>query len=311
MNSNFSYYEIFYTVARHGSISKAADELFISQPAISKSIKKLEQNLSVPLFIRTPRGVELTEDGKLLFDHVETALTSVAEGEALLRKNRDLEIGHLHIGVSTTLCKYLMLPYLQRFTEENPHIQVTINCLSSTDTAKMLEENRLDIGLIGDMKGLKNVRFEKLLDIEDTFVASQQYLNSLKLREDVDLTIAGKEFFSHATLMLLDRENISRQHIDRYFEDHHITPGQILETSNMELLVAFAKVNLGIACVIRDIASDEIENGTLIEIPLQSRIPKRTVGFAFSRASEQNPAADKFQQLIQSDRNHGSSISTQ
>lgn len=305
MNSNFSYYEIFYTVARHGSISRAADELFISQPAVSKSIKKLEQNLSVPLFIRTPRGVELTEDGKLLFDHVETALSSLAEGESLLKKNRDLEIGHLHIGVSTTLCKYLMLPYLQRFTEENPHIQVTIDCLSSTETARLLEDNRLDIGLIGDMKGLKHVRFQKLMDIEDTFVASQQYLNSLKLRESVDLKAAGKKFFSHATLMLPDKENISRQHINRYFDDHHITPGQILETSNMELLIAFAKVNLGIACVIRDIAKEEIENGTLIEIPLQSRIPKRTVGFAFSRASEQNPAADKFRQLTRSVGNQG------
>lgn len=298
MNHNFSYYEFFYTVAKHASISRAADELFISQPALSKSIKKLEQNLSVPLFLRTPHGVELTEEGKMLFDHVEAALTSVAEGEALLKKNRDLEIGHLRIGVSTTLCKYLMLPYLQHFTEENPHIQVAIHCLSSTDTARLLEENRLDIGLIGDIKGLKNVRFQKLMDIEDTFVASKQYLSSLKLREEVDLTAAGEDFFSHATLMLLDHENISRQHVDRYFQDHHITPGQILETSNMELLVAFAKVNLGIACVIRDIARDEIENGTLIEIPLQSRIPERTVGFAFSNASEQNPAAAKFRQLI-------------
>lgn len=301
MNNSLSYYEIFHTVARHGSISKAAEELYISQPAVSKSIKKLEDNLSVPLFIRTSRGVRLTEEGKLLFDHVDFALTSLTEGESLLKRNRELDVGHLHIGVSTTLCKYLMLPYLQRFTEKNPHVQVTIDCLSSADTASLLEENRLDIGLIGKIRGLKQVEFQKLLEIEDTFVASQTYLDNLKLREGLDLSAPPAELFSHATLMLLDRENISRQHIDRYFEEHHISPGQILETSNMELLVAFAKVNLGIACVIRDIAETDIKNGTLIEIPLKHEIPTRTVGFAFSKASGQNPAVSKFRQLLRSD----------
>lgn len=301
MNNSLSYYEIFHAVARHGSISKAAGELYISQPAVSKSIKKLEENLSVPLFTRTSRGVSLTEEGTLLFDHVDSALSSLTEGESLLKRNRELEVGHLHIGISTTLCKYLMLPYLQRFTEKNPHIQVTIDCLSSADTARLLEENRLDIGLIGKIRGLKHVEFQKLMDIEDTFVASHTYIENLKLREGMDLSAPPAELFSHATLMLLDRENISRQHIDRYFEEHHISPGQILETSNMELLIAFAKVNLGIACVIRDIADTEIKNGTLIEIPLKHEIPTRTVGFAFSKASGQNPAVSKFRQLLKPD----------
>lgn len=301
MSNRLSYYEIFHAVARHGSISKAADELYISQPAVSKTVKKLEDSLSVSLFIRSSRGVRLTDEGKLLFDHVDSALSSLTEGESLLKRNRELEVGHLHIGVSTTLCKYLMLPYLQRFTEKNPHIQVTIDCLSSSDTASLLEENRLDIGLIGKIRGLKQVTFQKLMDIEDTFVASRKYIENLKLREGVGLSVPPAELFSHATLMLLDHENISRQHIDRYFEEQHISPGQILETSNMELLIAFAKVNLGIACVIRDIAEKEIKNGTLIEIPLKHEIPKRTVGFAFSKASEQNPAVSKFRCMLRPD----------
>lgn len=304
MTNTLSYYEIFYAVARHGSISKAAGELFISQPAVSKAIKKLEANLCVSLFTRSSRGVTMTEDGKLLYSHVETALSSLSEGEYLLKKNRDLEVGHLHIGVSTTLCKYIMLPYLQDFTVANPHIQVTIDCMSSADTARSLEENRLDIGLIGNIKGLKNVCFHKLLEIEDTFVTSGQYLENLNLREGIDSNSSNQELFSHSTLMLLDRENISRQHVDHYFEDHHITPGQILETSNMDLLMDFAKVNLGIACVIRDIAKEEIKNGTLIEIPLEHEIPKRTVGFAYSKASEQNLAAAKFRTLVDSQDRH-------
>ena len=298
MNNTLSYYEIFYAAARQGSISRAANELFISQPAVSKAIRKLEQNLSATLFLRTARGVTLTEDGKLLFSDVEAALSSLSEGEYLLKKNRDLEVGHLSIGVSTTLCKYVMLPYLQRFTTANPHIHVTIDCLSSADTARRLEENRLDIGLIGYIRGLQHVEFEKLLEIEDTFVASRQYLDSLVLREEIDPALTDRSLFSKATLILLDRENISRQHLDSYFEQHGITPGQVLETSSMELLLDFARVNLGIACVLRDIVREELKDGTLVEIPLTYKIPKRTVGFAYSKAAGQNPAVEKFRELI-------------
>ena len=112
MNQNLSSYWIFYTVANAGNISKAAKELYISQPAISKSIQKLEDNLGCKLFSRSSRGVILTDEGQLLYGHVKEAFETLNQGEEKLKRSIDLGVGHLQIGVSSTLCKHILLPYL-------------------------------------------------------------------------------------------------------------------------------------------------------------------------------------------------------
>lgn len=295
---HLSYYNIFYTVAKCGNISRAAKELYISQPAVSKSIKKLENMLDAALFVRSTRGVSLTDDGKLLYEHISSAFSAIHEGELRLKRNRKLEVGHIHIGVSTTLCKHVMLPPLQRFINENPHIAVTIDCLSSAETAARLAENKLDAGLVVETKAARQLTFTPLTKLSYTFVASRQYLDNLKLRENTDYQDRNPLFFKAANLMLMDRGNISRQHVENYFRDNSIETGQILETSNMELLIEFSKIGLGVACVIRNFVEDDIKNGTLVEIPLQKQISRRTVGFAYSKESVYNPSVEKFKLLI-------------
>lgn len=294
---HLSYYHIFYTTARCGSISRAAEKLFISQPAVSKSIKKLEEQLGTTLFIRNKKGVTLTDEGKNLYHYISSAFSSIQEGELHLKRNRELEIGRIHIGVSTTLCKHIMLPPLNRFIHENPHVTVTIDCLSSAEAAVRLCENKLDIGLVVETKASRSLAFTPLTELSYTFVASRQYLDNLKLRENTDYRDKSGRFFKAATLMLMDQGNISRQHVENYFHDNSIETGQILETSNMELLVEFAKIGLGAACVIRNFIEDDIKNGTLVEIPLKKSISRRTVGFAYSSESIYNPSVEKFKKL--------------
>lgn len=294
---HLSYYHIFYTTAKCGSISRAAEELFISQPAVSKSVKKLEEQLGTTLFIRNKKGVTLTDEGKILYRYISSAFSSIQEGELHLKRNRELEVGRIHIGVSTTLCKHIMLPPLNRFIHENPHITVTIDCLSSAETAARLYENKLDVGLVVETKASRSLTFTPLTELSYTFVASRQYLDNLKLRENTDYRDKSGRFFKTATLMLMDQGNISRQHVETYFHDNSIETGQILETSNMELLVEFAKIGLGAACVIRNFVENDIKNGTLVEIPLKKSISRRTVGFAYSSESIYNPSVEKFKKL--------------
>ena len=127
MNQSLSSYRIFYTVANTGNISKAAKELYMSEPAISKSVQKLEESLA-GLFSRSSRGVFLTDEGKLLYEHVRTAFETLSLGEEKLRRSIELGVGHLKLGVSSTLCKYLLLPYLKEFIRRNPHISISISC---------------------------------------------------------------------------------------------------------------------------------------------------------------------------------------
>jgi len=120
----------------------------------------------------------------------------------------------------------------------------------------------------------------------------------LKLREGIDYSKKDPAFFQKATLMLMDHENISRQHIEAYFSANSIETRQILETSNMELLIEFAKIGLGVSCLIRNFVEKDIKNGTLIEIPLRKNISTRTVGFAYSKESVHNSAVTKFKQIL-------------
>lgn len=277
MDQNLSQYKIFYEVAKAGNISKAAKELYISQPAISKSISKLEDSLGVSLFSRNSRGVQLTAEGQTLFDHVGTAFEALNRGEQELKRIKEFNIGHIRIGVSNSLCKYILLPYLKGFIEQYPHVKVTIESQSSTHTLSMLEQQHIDIGLVAEPKLQKNLVFLSVMDIEDIFVATPSYLENLRLREGDQA-----DLFQVGNLMLLDRNNVTRHYIDEYMAANHIVCNNLLEVTTLDLLIEFARIGLGIGCVIKEFVRDDLEAGRLTEIGLAAPLGKRTIGFAYN-----------------------------
>ena len=289
MNQNLSSYRIFYTVANTGNISKAAKELYISQPAISKSIQKLEESVGCKLFSRSSRGVVLTDEGKLLYEHVSEAFETLTMGEEKLKRSIELGVGHLKIGVSSTLCKYLLLPYLKEFIRQNPHISISIPCQSTNDTLKLLEDNKIDIGLIGKPENLKNIHFDFLEEIEDIFVAAKDYLRNLKARG-----IQKDHILQSSTLMLLDKNNMTRQYIDDYLQENQIIIKDSIDISDMDLLIDFARIGVGVACVIKNFVREDLENGTLVEIPLGFPIHKREVGFAYKTTTKPSKSLAEF-----------------
>ena len=289
MNQNLSSYRIFYTVANTGNISKAAKELYISQPAISKSIQKLEESVGCKLFSRSSRGVVLTDEGKLLYEHVSEAFETLTMGEEKLKRSIELGVGHLKIGVSSTLCKYLLLPYLKEFIRQNPHISISISCQSTNDTLKLLEDNKIDIGLIGKPENLKNIHFDFLEEIEDIFVAAKDYLRNLKARGS-----QKDHILQSSTLMLLDKNNMTRQYIDDYLQENQIIIKDSIDISDMDLLIDFARIGVGVACVIKNFVREDLENGTLMEIPLGFPIHKREVGFAYKTTTKPSKSLAEF-----------------
>ena len=289
MNQNLSSYRIFYTVANTGNIPKAAKELYISQPAISKSIQKLEESVGCKLFSRSSRGVVLTDEGKLLYEHVSEAFETLTMGEEKLKRSIELGVGHLKIGVSSTLCKYLLLPYLKEFIRQNPHISISISCQSTNDTLKLLEDNKIDIGLIGKPENLKNIHFDFLEEIEDIFVAAKDYLRNLKARG-----IQKDHILQSSTLMLLDKNNMTRQYIDDYLQENQIIIKDSIDISDMDLLIDFARIGVGVACVIKNFVREDLENGTLVEIPLGFPIHKREVGFAYKTTTKPSKSLAEF-----------------
>ena len=289
MNNPLSSYHIFYEVAKAGSFSKATSQLYISQPAISKSIQKLEESLHTRLFLRNSKGVRLTPEGELLYHHLETAFSSIGSAEAKLESLAQNDGGTLHIGVSTTLCKYLLLPYLSTFIREHPKISIRIRCQSSNETLKMLADDTIDIGLVGTPEHQTQFIFENLVQIEDIFVATATYMEHLP--ENMTST---QEILEASTLMLLDKNNMTRQYIDDYLSKNQIQTKDYIEISNMDLLIEFAKIGVGVACVIKNFVQDELKSGQLQQIPLDIPIHKRNVGFAYKKTHLQNSALESF-----------------
>ena len=295
MLQSLSSYRIFYTVAKTQNISKAAKELYISQPAISKSIQKLEDSVGVRLFDRSSRGVTLTSEGELLYSHVKSAFETLSLGEEKLRRSIALGVGHLSIGVSSTLCKYILLPYLKDFIKKYPHINISIACHSTNQTLALLEDGKLDVGLIGKPENSKNIDFYCLREIEDIFVATDDYLHILKLRG-----VEPDQILQNSTLMLLDKENMTRQYIDDYFQSNHIAIQDTIEVSNMDLLIEMSKISLGVGCVIRDFVKDELQTGILKEIPLGIPIHKREIGFAYNQNVRVSNSLEHFIEFYES-----------
>ena len=289
MEQTLSLYKIFYTVAECKNISRAASQLYISQPAVSKSISKLEDSLDTKLFHRGSRGVTLTPEGQMLYNHVSSAFASISRAEQELARMKELGIGHIRIGVSTTLCKYILFTHLKKFLVEYPHIRVTLLNQSSAETLPMLEQHHIDIGLTATPRSMRNLRFLPVTDIQDIFVASPAYLENLALREGAEASP-----LSVGTVMLLDQKNMTRQHIDTYLLQHQIELPHIMEISTMDLLIESARIGLGIGCCIRECVQGDLDNGTLVQIPLLNPIPQRTIGFALSSTVPPSAATQTF-----------------
>ncbi|MDD3252552.1 MAG: LysR family transcriptional regulator [Lachnospiraceae bacterium] len=279
MDQNLSQYRIFYAVAKAGNISKAAKELYISQPAISKSISKLEDSLNTTLFTRNSRGVQLTEEGQVLFEHTRSAFDALSTGEQELKRIREFNLGHIRIGVSNTLCRFILVSYLKEFIVKYPHIKITIESQSTTHTMDMLEQGRIDIGLVAESRPLKNLQFLPVREIEDIFVATPSYLDNLRLREGADTDV-----FQVGNIMLLDKNNITRNYIDDYMSINQISANNLLEVTTMDLLIEFARIGLGIGCVIKEFVKEDLNSGELVQLRLDTPIHKRTIGFAYHTA---------------------------
>lgn len=296
MRQSLNQYYIFYTVAACGNLSSAAKQLYISQPAVSKAIAKLESDLGAQLLYRTTKGVQLTDSGEIIYKKLEIAFRAIEDGEEQLRINEEAGTGSISIGVSSTLCKYFLLPYLRQFIRENPHIKISISCQPFSKTIEALENGSINVGLVGNNENLENFSFHPIGSITSVFVASEEYLRMLRRQADnaTEKYDTDCDLFAHGTLLLLEKPNITRQYVDRYLEEHKIPIGQMIEFTAMDLLIDFAKTGLGIACVNKYFVEKELEEGSLILLTTREPIPSRQIGIVTSDKAPFTRSMEKF-----------------
>ena len=181
MNTNYEAYKIFCCVAQHGSISKAAEKLLISQPAVTWHLKNLENQLGVTLFVRTKKGATLTDEGKILFEYVKKGIDNFTKGENILTNLKNLDSGKIKIGASTTVSKHVLMPYLEKFHDQYPNIDIEIvNNLTETLLTE-LRNGDLDILLL-NLPTIENkdLKIQKILEVQDIFVGNKKYYDLTK-----------------------------------------------------------------------------------------------------------------------------------
>lgn len=297
-SSTLTLYHTFLTAAQSPSLSAAAKALYISQPAVSKSIKKLEAQMGVELFVRSSKGIHLTGEGQIFYDYLHTAFETIAAGEDTLKRINDLGIGHIRIGVSSTLCKHILLPCLKKFLAAHPHIQVTIECQSTLPTVALLEHKEIDLGLIAQPEHNKKLCCLPAGTLNDIFAATPQYLAGLSAREGTPDLTRQADFLSHANLILLDKKNITRRYVDRYLSQWNMDAENAMEVNSMELLIDFVKTGLGAGCIIRQFIREELESGQLVELKTPESMRPRRICFAYNASAAPSPALQTLLQFI-------------
>lgn len=289
MKTKLDYYRVFYETAKSSSFSEAAKTLYISQSAISQCIRQLESDLGVQLFCRTRRGVALTKEGEVLFSKVESAIQSIEQGETLLARLQHLESGSLFIAAGDTITSHYLLPYLEQFHKKYPGIKIEMANSYSSRMLERVKNGEADLAFINLPAHDDELEIVPCMEIHDIFVCAPEYpAKKQYTREDI----------SNEPLILLETNSNSRRYIESQFASDGITLTPHIEMAAHELLLHFASINLGVACVVKEFSSEALDAGLIKEMKLSSPLPSRSIGFAHLKSTPLTGAARAFLDLV-------------
>ncbi len=293
MNIDFELYRIFYVVANHGNITKASEELNISQPAISKYIKNLEEQLGGQLFVRTKRGVILTEEGREFYNYIKQAIEYINNAENKFTDLIHLETGCIKIGVSTTLTREFLLPYLEKFHELYPKIDIQIMTYLTSDLFPKLKNGLVDLVILNlnDTSYGNDIEIIKCKEIHDCFVVNKKYQNLL----NQNLSLNDLNDYP---LVLQAHGSNTREFLDEFARSHGVILKPNIELASYSLVVDFSKIGLGIGYATKEYIQDSLKNRELYELPIKEKIPGRYVGIALSKNHIPNFSTKKLIEII-------------
>lgn len=289
-------YRIFNVVAKSQSFSKAAETLFMTQSAVSQSIKQLENSIDMILFQRTSKGVRLTEAGNILYKYTSSAMELLETGLLKIDALKTLDDGELKIGASDSISTHFLLPHLEMFHKIYPNIKIKIINRVTSETIDLLKNGKIDIAFGNLPIQDDNLEVIECMSVQDTFVAGNDFL-SLKDK------LFSREEISNLPLILLENKANSRKYVDKVF----LESGQVLtpsiELGAHDLLLQLAKINLGVSCVVKEFSQNYIKNKSVFELKQKNPIPKRAIGYCYSKNLPITPTMKEFMKFLDSNKN--------
>ncbi len=274
MNINLELYRIFYTVAKNKHMTKASEELHISQPAISQSIKKLEDELGGTLFLRSNKGMELTSEGKMFFEYVKGALELINNAENEFTSFKDLSKGEIKIGVSTTLTKLILLEPLKKFHLDYPNINISITNDLTSNLVNDLKLGKLDF-IIFNESNIKesNLELLKLKELKQGFMYNPAFYSD---------DITSFKDLNKYPLILQKTQSNSRKLLDYISLNNNVILKPKMEVVSQDLITEFVNIGLGIGFVIIDLANKKFDN--LKELHINKKIPNINIYLATNKS---------------------------
>ncbi|MBQ4031663.1 MAG: LysR family transcriptional regulator [Bacilli bacterium] len=274
MNVDLELYRVFYVVAKHKHMTRASEELHISQPAISQSIKKLEDQLGGTLFLRSNKGMELTEEGKMFYEYVKGALELINNAENEFTSFKDLSKGEIKIGCSTTLTKLILLDALKEFHKDYPNININITNDLTGNLINDLKIGKLDFVIFNESNVKEtNLNLEKIKELKQGFIYNPEYF-----KDDVN----NFEDINKYPLILQKEESNSRQLLDYIALQHNVKLNPKMEVVSQELITEFVNIGLGIGYSIIDLAQRNFTN--LKELNINKTLPKINIYLATNKS---------------------------
>ena len=272
-------YNVFYVVAKCGSLTKAAEKLFISQPAVSQAVKQLEIQLGIPLFNRTHKGMELSANGgKVIFEKVEEALRLFQEAEEMLEQRKNSATGEIRVGASDTIFEYFLADKIVEFHEKFPAVKIDLVSDITPKTIADVKDGKCDVGFVN----LPAPQDDELrlygncMRLNDIFIASGKFLEE----NAQPITLSDLKKYP---LVMLEKKTVARQALDRYLDSLGIWLEPSIEVGSWDLMKRLVASGMGLGVIPREYAKAEIESGKLFEIATDPVLPARSIGMVLPK----------------------------
>lgn len=281
MINDLNLLRIFYFVAEERNISRAAEKLHISQPAVSQHIKNLEYETGFPLFIREQKGVKLTKEAVEMYNHCKSIFKQIETMNQTLQDLSTLDTGILNIGASDTICKYYLIDKLKEFEKLYPKIRYRVTNCTTQESLELLKQKKVDISFVHTPLPDSDFLFSKCLTLNDYFVCSYDF-DASQIKHFSDLT-------SYRTL-LLEESSYSRRMLDINLMKYGVKLKPKFELASLDLLIEFCKKNMGIICVAKQYIEEELKKRELKIINIKEKLDERYISLAVEKGYVSNAA---------------------
>lgn len=283
---NLEYYRVFYFVAKFKSVTLAANALNVSQPAVTQCIKQLEKGLKCKLFYRAKGGMDLTQEGKVIFKYVESGYSTLLQGERMLHDMLNMEEGEIHIGASDLTLKFFILKHLNEFKKIYPNIKINITNAPTPLTLQHIQDHSIDFAVVTTpIKNIKEYDIIPVVQIQDICVVGERYHH---LAQDVQ----SYEVLTQYPTIALTKNSNTRQYLDNFLSRNNVSISPDYNISNMDLIANFAKENLGIGFVVEEYVKDLLESKKVFKINFEEAPRPRYICIAVRKNAQLSKASN-------------------